>query len=32
MKDFKVEPVATEDDEEFLYAPPENETATARYI
>ncbi|XP_045478713.1 transient-receptor-potential-like protein isoform X2 [Harmonia axyridis] len=31
MKDFKVGPVATEDDEEFLYAPPENETATARF-
>lgn len=31
MKDFKVGPIATEDDEELLYAP-ENETATAKYI
>ncbi|KAK9870190.1 hypothetical protein WA026_006275 [Henosepilachna vigintioctopunctata] len=32
LKDFKVGPIATEDDEEILYAPPpDNETATARF-
>ncbi|XP_044748537.1 transient-receptor-potential-like protein [Coccinella septempunctata] len=31
MKDFKVGPIATEDEEELLHTPPQNETATARF-
>lgn len=32
MKDFKVAPVASEEDEELFGAPPENETSLARWV